>query len=121
MAGACVRPVCGGEIRDAPATLIEERGIVVAGDSFALLTGTETIVLRELITRYPDIASKERIHHTMYAMDRDGGALEKIVDVMICKLRKKISPLGIEITTSWGRGYGLGVKVDLRAAEVDEP
>jgi hypothetical protein len=29
----------------------------------------------------------------------------KIVDVFICKLRKKLRPLNIEITTIWGKGY----------------
>jgi DNA-binding response OmpR family regulator len=29
----------------------------------------------------------------------------KIVDVWICKLRKKIKPLGLEIKNIWGEGY----------------
>ncbi len=29
----------------------------------------------------------------------------KIVDVWICKLRKKIKPLGLEILNIWGEGY----------------
>lgn len=31
----------------------------------------------------------------------------KIVQVHICKLRKKLNPLGIAITTNWGEGYEL--------------
>jgi DNA-binding winged helix-turn-helix (wHTH) protein len=31
----------------------------------------------------------------------------KMVDVVICKLRKKLKPLGINIKTLWGRGYYL--------------
>ena len=29
----------------------------------------------------------------------------KMVDVVICKLRKKLRPLGINIQTLWGHGY----------------
>lgn len=31
----------------------------------------------------------------------------KMVDVMICNLRKKLRPFGVEIETLWGRGYSL--------------
>lgn len=31
----------------------------------------------------------------------------KIVDVMICKIRRKLSPYQIRIETIWGRGYAL--------------
>ncbi|GAA2871795.1 DNA-binding response OmpR family regulator [Aminobacter niigataensis] len=31
----------------------------------------------------------------------------KIIDVWICKLRKKLLPLGVKIETVWGRGYRL--------------
>lgn len=32
---------------------------------------------------------------------------EKIVDVIICGIRKKLKPYGITIYTSWGDGYGM--------------
>ena len=31
----------------------------------------------------------------------------KIIDVMVCKLRKKLEPFGVVIMTYWGRGYYL--------------
>lgn len=31
----------------------------------------------------------------------------KIVDVFVCKLRKKLKGLGVSIETVWGRGYRL--------------
>jgi two-component system cell cycle response regulator CtrA len=31
----------------------------------------------------------------------------KIVDVYICKLRRRLRPFGLEIRTLWGRGYAL--------------
>ena len=35
----------------------------------------------------------------------------KILDVMVSKMRKKLSPFGIEISTYWGRGYYLDPEV----------
>ena len=32
---------------------------------------------------------------------------EKIIDVFVCKLRKKVAPFGIAINTYWGNGYGM--------------
>lgn len=31
----------------------------------------------------------------------------KIVDVFICRMRKKLAPFGIKIATRWGQGYEL--------------
>lgn len=55
---------------------------------------------RELMTR--DAA--------MAALYRDRGADEpepKIVDVFVCKMRKKLKPFGIEVGLRWGVGYFL--------------
>jgi two-component system cell cycle response regulator CtrA len=44
----------------------------------------------------------------MAALYRDRGADEpelKIVDVFVCKLRKKIAPFGLTIETRWGVGW----------------
>ena len=35
----------------------------------------------------------------------DDEAEEKIIDVWICKIRKKLKPFGIEIKTNWGESY----------------
>jgi DNA-binding response OmpR family regulator len=49
--------------------------------------------------------SKEALHR---AVSRDHVETHpKIVDVFICKARKKLIPLGIVIETVWGRGYCL--------------
>ena len=68
------------------------------------LTGHEArlfgaVLERELITKDAGMA----------ALYRDRGAVDepeiKIVDVFICKLRRKLKPFGIEIGTRWGVGY----------------
>lgn len=69
------------------------------------LTCSENRVFGTLMAR--DLATKEAILAALY---RDVGKDEaeiKIVDVFVCKLRKKIKPFGIEVHTRWGEGYYL--------------
>lgn len=67
------------------------------------LTQAEARLLGALIER--DLLTKDA---AMAALYRDRGADEpelKIVDVFICKARKKLKPYGITIETRWGVGY----------------
>ena len=70
------------------------------------LTSSEAKVLGILGAR--DVASKNQI---MTALMADRGGDEepelKIVDVFVCKMRKKLTPFGVVIDTVWGRGYRL--------------
>lgn len=69
------------------------------------LTGKEAAVLGHLIKR--DIGTKRSIMTALYA---SGGIDEpemKIVDVFVCKLRKKMATLDVTIETRWGEGYFL--------------
>lgn len=50
-------------------------------------------------------ASKDRIYAELYADDYDHAPEPKIVDVFLCKVRRKLTPEGIEIGTVWGYGY----------------
>jgi DNA-binding response OmpR family regulator len=102
-------PLCGQPITDLPVTIYRERGMAVAGGKFALLTGSETDVLTILARAFPRIVTKQAIMDGLYG-DQNEEPDIKIVDVFICKLRKKIAPLGVEIDTAWGNGYGLRVQ-----------
>ena len=42
------------------------------------------------------------------------------LDVQICKLRKKLLPLGVEIETLWGRGYRMTPSNKARLAQAIE-
>lgn len=48
------------------------------------------------------LASHASVYHRLYGDDPDGGPDEKIIDVMVCRLRK-LCPFKIE--TLWGEGY----------------
>lgn len=69
------------------------------------LTASEEKVLGFLMKR--EVATKEQILHTLYADRPDDGPDMKIVDVFICKVRKKVLKFGIAIETHWGKGYSL--------------
>jgi two-component system cell cycle response regulator CtrA len=69
------------------------------------LTGKEYAVLELLTLRKGTVLTKEAFLNHLY-----GGMDEpevKIIDVFICKLRKKLTQAGAEnlIGTVWGRGY----------------
>lgn len=80
------------------------------------LTASEARTLATLLER-PE-CSKDAIMSALY---RDDGREEpemKIVDVFVCKLRKKLAPYGFPIQTIWGHGYKLApeTKAAVRAA-----
>lgn len=72
------------------------------------LTKTEASMFLPLITK-PGAHTKEALHHMAYNAGADGGPEIKIVDVMICKIRKKLAPHGLNehLKTVWGDGYKL--------------
>jgi len=80
------------------------REVTVHGQNVAL-TGKEFAILELLVLRKGSVVSKEGFLNHLY-----GGMDEpelKIIDVFICKLRKKLALAGAgdAIGTMWGRGY----------------
>jgi two-component system cell cycle response regulator CtrA len=69
------------------------------------LTRAEGVVLTVLMRR--DIVSKSQVMAALYAGRADGGEEigQKITDVFICKLRRKLKEYGIGIDTVWGIGW----------------
>lgn len=67
------------------------------------LTRSEYKVLAALASK-PRV-TKEALYHALYSFD--DGPEPGILNVFISKLRRKLSPMGCEIETIWGLGYGL--------------
>lgn len=74
------------------------------------LTGSEARVFAHLTTR--DVATKSGLMLAMYSDRVDDEPEMKIVDVFVCKLRRKLRPFSIEIRTVWGQGYSLANRHD---------
>ena len=78
---------------------------VTVGSKIVHLTGKEYSILELLVLRKGMVLTKEAFLNHLY-----GGMDEpemKIIDVFICKLRKKLAQAGASslIGTVWGRGY----------------
>ncbi len=56
-------------------------------------------------------ANRAAIWHALYGgMGDDEQREPKIIDVFVCKLRKKLGPVGITIETIWGSGYSMSAE-----------
>lgn len=84
------------------------------------LTANEARVFGVLLAR--ELATKEAIMAALYGNLGKDEAEIKIVDVFVCKARRKLKPFGVEIKTVWGQGYYLTpeTKARLRAAAEQE-
>lgn len=77
------------------------------------LTANEERVLGALLAS--ETCSKERIMSAIYFDRHDDLPEIKIIDVFVCKLRRKLANFGVQITTIWGRGYMLSPSMKARA------
>jgi two-component system, cell cycle response regulator CtrA len=83
---------------------LDSREVTVSGQQVHL-TGKEYAILELLVLRKGMVLTKEAFLNHLY-----GGMDEpemKIIDVFVCKLRKKLALAGADnlIGTVWGRGY----------------
>lgn len=83
------------------------------------LTGSETRLFGHLLAR--DVATKASIMSALYEPGVNDEPEIKIVDVFVCKLRKKLAPFGIEIATLWGMGYRMTAEAKDKARALISP
>lgn len=69
------------------------------------LTSAESIIIGVLVSR--GMATKDAFLSALYRDFAKDEAEPKIVDVFVCKARKKLKPFGVTIETIWGQGYRL--------------
>lgn len=93
--------------RDKPAGLEINGTTIVLGGREARLTRSQMAVVEKLNERFGSCVSKQAIHEHLYAIDPNGGAEEKIVDVLVSKIRAHLHGWPIAIVTHWGKGYEL--------------
>lgn len=61
---------------------------------------------------------KETFMAALYSLNPDEPPEIKIVDVFVCKMRKKLKPFGIDIKTNWGESYEMPEQSKARAREL---
>jgi len=93
------------ELREKVRVLEDLIGSRIEAPPMFSLTPSEEKVLGLLQKR--EMATKNQIMYALYAARPDEDPQLKIIDVYICKIRKKLKRFGIEIETRWGRGYAL--------------
>ncbi len=95
------------ELRERCRMLEEMVGMRIDAPVLLGLTGQEAALFGMLLKR--DIVTKEAAMTGLYGTRTGGGGdvQIKIVDVFICKLRKKLRRFDIEVETVWGRGYAM--------------
>jgi DNA-binding response OmpR family regulator len=108
----CACPTCGQTLPEDGSLRVDPAGVDWGG-RFACLTRQEAGVLEQLRDARGAIVSKESLLSNLYVVEADEAEI-KIIDVFICKLRKKLKPLGVEIGTVWGRGYRLVSRAEER-------
>ena len=82
------------------------------------LSHREHAIFTVLALNLGRVVSKERIYESVYGLS-DSDPLDKVIDVYICKLRKKIAETtdgGKYIETVYGRGYKLEAPTEDDAA-----
>jgi len=104
-------------LREENRQLKEEIGLAALPPPMFGLTTQEAVIFGVLLAnRAP------RRSTFMAAIYSDGAyddeAEEKIIDVMICKIRKKLRPFGIAIKTNWGESYEMPEASKTRAREL---
>lgn len=98
-------PCCRQPIPEIVDLTVDQTGFLVRNGRFAALTRQEFSLFEDLRAAFPRMRSQEQLLDALY-WDRPNEVPElKIIDVFVCKLRKKIKPLGLQIQTIWGQGY----------------
>ncbi|MCI0752596.1 winged helix-turn-helix domain-containing protein [Teichococcus vastitatis] len=97
----------GPELRCGNVVLHQARGTVVVDDRPVGVTASEFAVLEMLMLRPGVMLTKE--HFMARAYGEEDGPDYRILDVFICKLRRKLAAAGSAkiVRTIWGRGYAI--------------
>lgn len=69
------------------------------------LSRSEEQLLGMLYSRSHTV-TKGQAYDLLFGMHRNPPEM-KILDVFMCKIRKKLEPIGLHVTTVWGRGWYL--------------
>ncbi len=97
-------PTCGQKLpSDLPLHVDLEVNVAVANGVAVALTGMQAELLSLLVSSSSRTVSKALLMANLYPMNDE--VHEKILDVMICKMRPSLARAGVIIDTVWGRGF----------------
>jgi two-component system cell cycle response regulator CtrA len=107
-------------LRDRIFELEELLGQTFDSPAFLGLTASEGKLFGVLLAR--EAMTKTLAMQTLYGERPDADlAEEKIIDVLVCKMRAKLEEWNLPIETNWGQGYFMSAETKARArALIDE-
>jgi DNA-binding response OmpR family regulator len=104
------------ELRARVAELEEELGLAAQPPPMFALTTQEAVIFGVLLkTANP---RKSTFMTALYSDEPDDPPEERIIDVMICKMRKKLELFGIKIETNRAEGFSMSEESKARAREL---
>ena len=106
----CACPTCGKPLDLEGFRFEAEAGIVIGGGKFAALTVREAAVFEIFWSNPGRVLSKAALTDQVYSLFADDAPAETIIDVFVCRMRRKLASLGLSIETVWGQGYRLRKK-----------
>ena len=111
---SCGRPF---EVAEKNGIRFDGKTVYVAGTRLHMPL-TERALFAFLAARMGSIVFRGRLFSAVW-----GGLdiAEKILDIYILKLRRKLADTPLEIRTSWGEGYGLFFKTAVENCEPNHP
>jgi DNA-binding response OmpR family regulator len=108
-AAACICPLCGGEVASSETIrILPDQLMVASGDLSVALTPVEMDVLLALASAFPRKVDRGFIFDAVYWRRAGGEEPEdRIVDVYIHKLRRKMRTMPVQIDNQYGAGWSL--------------
>lgn len=100
----CNCPTCGQALPAGLFAVDMESRIIIAGNNFAALTAQEMEIFSELYRKPGAVKTRERLLTCIAPMIGEEQQI-KLVDVVVHKLRKKLTPLSVSIETVRATGY----------------
>ena len=100
-------PACGQSVENLTGILInpETNDILIDGNLIHF-TEKESGIFNALHKRFPDLVTVDGMMDVLYS-DNPEEPFMAIINVYICKMRKKLRGTRVRIKNVWGRGYRL--------------
>lgn len=80
-----------------------------------LTPSIETILLC-LLEIYPRVVTRDSLqsYYDFHRQSVKDGISSKLFNVLMCRLRREVKPLGLEVRTLWGRGWQLTIDFTIK-------
>jgi DNA-binding winged helix-turn-helix (wHTH) protein len=82
---------------------IDEYDLLRRGDEWVALSSSEAVVVALLLERYGRVVGRDRLEAAVWPTA--GAPPRSLLNQLMIRVRRRIEPLGLEVTTVRARGY----------------